>query len=177
MYLLQSLGWGQNDVLPSIHLGSSGKTLINEITKTQVGISIPGVVPVDVSVTRVDVDVASVGFVVLELYVIVELDVVSVVVVVSVVSVIVVESVNGVVFVVVPKVKVVELVVQILILINYLLRVGVVVVVESVIVDSVGDPEPPAHSAYSGKTQPLLFSLKSNPSEHSSTENIPLKHL
>jgi hypothetical protein len=175
MYLLQSLGWGQNDVLPSIHLGSSGKTLINEITKTQVGISIPGVVPVDVSVTGVDVDVASVGFVVLELYVIVELDVVSVVV--SVVSVIAVESVNGVVFVVVPKIKVVELVVQILILINYLLRVGVVVVVESVIVDSVGDPEPPAHSAYSGKTQPLLFSLKSNPSEHSSTENIPLKHL
>jgi hypothetical protein len=80
MYLLQSLGWGQNDVLPSIHLGSSGKTLINEITKTQVGISIPGVVPVDVSVTGVDVDVASVGFVDIELYVIVELDVVSVVV-------------------------------------------------------------------------------------------------
>jgi hypothetical protein len=115
MYLLQSLGWGQNDVLPSIHLGSSGKTLINEITKTQVGISIPGVVPVDVSVTGVDVDVASVGFVDIELYVIVELDVVSVVVV-SVISVIAVESVNGVVFVVVPKV--VEVVVQILILIN-----------------------------------------------------------
>jgi hypothetical protein len=114
MYLLQSLGWGQNDVLPSIHLGSSGKTLINEITKTQVGISIPGVVPVDVSVTGVDVDVASVGFVDIELYVIVELDVVSVVV--SVISVIAVESVNGVVFVVVPKV--VEVVVQILILIN-----------------------------------------------------------
>jgi hypothetical protein len=112
MYLLQSLGWGQNDVLPSIHLGSSGKTLINEITKTQVGISIPGVVPVDVSVTGVDVDVASVGFVDIELYVIVELDVVSVVVVL----VISVESVTGVVFVVVPKV--VEVVVQILILIN-----------------------------------------------------------
>jgi hypothetical protein len=79
---------------------------------------------------------------------------------------VVVVSVTGVVVVVTAEV---------LVELDDVLLVGAID--ESVVVDLVGDPEPPAHSAYSGNTQPLLFSLKNNPSGHSSIVNVPLKHL
>jgi hypothetical protein len=146
MYLLQDSGWGQYDISPSVHLGSTSS----------------GVVLVVVGADVVSVVVVSV--------VVVSAVVVSVVVVSVVVSVVA----SVVVSVVVSGVDVV-VTVEVVVEPGAVLVVGVVV--GSVVVDSVGDPEPPLHSAYSGDTQPLLFSLKNNPSEHSSIENVPLKHL